>query len=49
MNLTLNEKMTYSFVADLKDFDLKQPNEYPAGEYYTYNLDLSSSLKGEMI
>ena len=41
--------MTYSFNADLKDFDLKQLNEYHKVNIIHGNLDLSSSLKGEIV
>ena len=49
LNLTLNEKMAYLFVADLKDFDLKQLNKYHKVNIIHGNLDLSSSLKGELV
>ena len=49
LNLTLNEKMAYSFVADLKDFDLKKLNSYYKVNMIHGNLDLSSSLKGKLV
>ena len=49
LNLTLNEKMAYSFVADLKDFDLKKLNKYHNVNIIHGNLDLSSRLKGELV
>ena len=49
LNLRFNKKMTYSFVADLKDFDLKKLNKYHKVNIIHGNLDLSSRLKGELV
>ena len=41
--------MAYSFVADIKDFDLKQLNKYHKVNIVHGNLDLNSNLKGELV
>ena len=41
--------MAYSFVADIKDFDLKQLNKYHKVNIIHGNLDLNSNLKGELV